>query len=75
MILTATPSFRGRRIEAGLLSAGQDFDKNTNPFAVGLGKFVDLNKKDFIGKQALSIIEKKCRTWGLRVKENVAMKG
>ena len=30
MILTATPSFRGRRIEAGLLSAGQDFDKNTN---------------------------------------------
>ena len=75
MILTATPSFRGRRIEAGLLSAGQDFDKNTNPFAVGLGRFVDLNKKDFIGKQALSIVEKKCRTWGLRVKENVAMKG
>ena len=32
MILTATPSFRGRRIEAGLLSAGQDFTNNTNPF-------------------------------------------
>ncbi len=75
MILTATPSFRGRRIEAGLLSAGQDFDKNTNPFSVGLGKFVDLDKKDFIGKKALSNVEKKCRTWGLRVKENVALKG
>ena len=75
MILTATPSFRGRRIEAGLLSAGQDFNKNTNPFSVGLGKFVDLDKKDFIGKNALSNVEKKCRTWGLRVKENVALKG
>ncbi len=75
MILTATPSFRGRRIEAGLLSAGQDFDKNTNPFSVGLGKFVDLDKKDFIGKNALSNVEKKCRTWGLRIKENVALKG
>ena len=75
MILTATPSFRGRRIEAGLLSAGQDFDKNTNPFSVGLGKFVDLDKKDFIGKKALSKVEKKCRTWGLRVKESVALKG
>ena len=116
MILTATPSFRGRRIEAGLLSAGQDFDKNTNPFSVGLGKFVDLDKndletdlgleeygvegslldlnklsekefkkisskiksadkKDFIGKKALSNVEKKCRTWGLRVKESVALKG
>ena len=75
MILTATPSFRGRRIEAGLLSAGQDFNKNTNPFSVGLGKFVDLDKKDFIGKNALSNVEKKCRTWGLRVKESVALKG
>ena len=75
MILTATPSFRGRRIEAGLLSAGQDFNKNTNPFSVGLGKFVDLDKKDFIGKNALSNIEKKCRTWGLRIKESVALKG
>ena len=58
MILTATPSFRGRRIEAGLLSAGQDFDKNTNPFSVGLGKFVDLNKDHFIGKKALELAPK-----------------
>ena len=44
MIITATPVFRCRRIEAGLLSAGQDFTKNTTPFSVGLGKFVDLKK-------------------------------
>ena len=33
MILTATPSFRGRRIEGGLLSAGQDFNNKTKPFS------------------------------------------
>ena len=74
MIITATPSFRGRRIEAGLLSAGQDFTKNTNPFSVGLGRFVDLEKKDFIGKSALINSDKKCKTWGIRVVEGVAKK-
>ena len=75
MILTATPSFRGRRIEAGLLSAGQDFDKSTNPFSVGLGKFVDLDKENFIGKEALIAGEKKCKTWGIRIKDGIALKG
>jgi len=53
MILVATPGFRCRRIEAGLLSAGQDFSKNTNPFSVGLGRFINFDKEDFIGKDAL----------------------
>ena len=53
MILVATPGFRCRRIEAGLLSAGQDFSKKTNPFSVGLGRFVNFNKEDFIGKEEL----------------------
>ena len=75
MILTGTPSFRGRRIEAGLLSAGQDFTNNTNPFTVGLGRFVDLNKDDFIGKKVLVNSDKKCRSWGLRVVDGVAKKG
>tara|TARA_B100001996_G_scaffold250894_1_gene194577 strand:+ start:649 stop:1866 length:1218 start_codon:yes stop_codon:yes gene_type:complete len=75
MILTATPSFRGRRIEAGLLSAGQDFNKNTNPFSVGLGRFVNLDKDDFIGKKALISANKKCKTWGIRVKDGIALKG
>jgi len=75
MIITATPSFRGRRIEAGLLSAGQDFTKDTTPFSVGLGRFVDLDKKDFIGKSALINSDKKCKTWGIRVVDGVAKKG
>ena len=49
MILTASPGFRCRRIEAGLLSAGRDFTRDRTPFAVGLGKFIDFNKGDFIG--------------------------
>ena len=75
MIITATPVFRCRRIEAGLLSAGQDFTNKTDPFSVGLGRFVDLKKDNFIGKEALKNSNKKCRTWGLRVEKGTAMKG
>ena len=75
MIITGTPSFRGRRIEAGLLSAGQDFSIETNPFSVGLGRFVDLEKDDFIGKKALLNVNKECRSWGIRVVDGIAKKG
>ena len=75
MIITATPSFRGRRIEAGLLSAGQDFTNETNPFTVGLGRFVDLEKDNFIGKKSLENADKTCRSWGIRVVDGIAKKG
>ena len=42
-----------RRIEAGILSYGQDMDAETNPYECGLGWMVDLSKDDFIGKAAL----------------------
>lgn len=42
-----------RRLEAGILSYGQDMDLETNPFEVGLDRQVDFAKADFIGKQAL----------------------
>ena len=46
-----------RRIEAGILSYGQDLDIENNPFEVRLGWQVDLNKGDFIGKDALARIK------------------
>ena len=47
-----------RRLEAGILSYGQDLDIETNPFEVRLGWQVDLDKKgDFIGKDALRKIK------------------
>ena len=36
-----------RRLEAGILSYGQDMDIETNPYEVGLGWQVDLSKEDF----------------------------
>ena len=75
MILVATPGFRCRRIEAGLLSAGQDFSKKTNPFSVGLGRFVNFDKENFVGKEALLSSDKRCRTWGIRVMDGTAIKG
>jgi len=46
-----------RRIEAGILSYGADFDVETNPFECGLGWQVDLKKDAFIGKAALAKIK------------------
>jgi aminomethyltransferase len=48
-----------RRIEAGILSWGQDMDWETNPFEVGLGWQIDLSKDEFIGKEALAKIKEK----------------
>lgn len=43
------------RIESGLLSFGADNYPDCNPFEVGLGKLVDLDRKDdFVGKEALT---------------------
>ena len=46
-----------RRLEAGILSYGQDMDIENNPFEVRLGWQVDLNKEKFIGKEALAKIK------------------
>jgi aminomethyltransferase len=41
------------RLEAGLRLYGMDMDDNTTPFEAGLGRFVKLDKDDFIGKDVL----------------------
>ena len=48
-----------RRIEGGMLSYHADLDSSNNPYEMGLGRLVDLNKdSDFIGKKALTEIYK-----------------
>lgn len=64
-----------RRIEAGLLFSGTDFDESVTPFAAGLGAFVDLDKRDFIGMAALTQADKRSRTWGLQCADGVAQRG
>jgi len=46
-----------RRLEAGILSYGQDMDIENNPYEVRLGWQVDLTKDNFIGKDALARIK------------------
>lgn len=43
-----------RRIEAGILDNGTDIDPGLTPFAAGLGRFVDLEKESFVGREALA---------------------
>jgi aminomethyltransferase len=63
-IMPSTPSWI-ERIESGLLNYWEDMNENTNPFEVGLGKYVDLDQEvDFIGKAAL----KKIKTDGIKRK-------
>ena len=59
-----------RRIEAAILSYGQDMDIETNPFEVNLDWQIDFSKADFIGKDALRKIKEegvKQRLVGLRM--------
>ncbi len=65
MGLFGLDSMHIRRIEAGILNAGSDFNRFTNPFEVGLGKFVDMDKPDFIGKTALQSAPRGTRLTGL----------
>jgi aminomethyltransferase len=74
MILTGTPVFRARRIEAGLMGT-TEFDSTTTPFDAGLGHFVQMDKHDFIGKQALEKADKRSRTFGMRVFGGIAERG
>ncbi len=55
-----------RRIEAGILNAGSDFNRFTTPYDVGLGTFVDEDKADFIGKAALAKTPRERRLHGLK---------
>jgi aminomethyltransferase len=55
-----------RRIEAGILNAGSDFDHTTTPYDVGLGRFIDADKGEFIGKKALADAPRGNRQSGLK---------
>ena len=55
-----------RRIEAGILNAGADFNSTTTPYEVNLGKFVDEDKGNFIGKTALATASREPRLHGIK---------
>ncbi len=48
------------RIESGLLSTGNDFDNEDNPYECGFQKYIDIDSNiNYIGKKALIKISKK----------------
>lgn len=60
-------SMEMRRIEAGILDNGTDFDNTMTPFEAGLGTFIELDKPDFIGRQSLLTAPQECkRLFGLK---------
>ena len=69
MTFGSMASMEIRRIEAGILDSGSDFDLTTNPWEAGLGAFVDLDAQDFIGRKALLTAPRDCRLFGLTCPE------
>lgn len=66
MIVASLASMEIRRIEAGILDSGTDFDRTMTPFEAGLGGFIDLEKTDFIGRDALLRASRGKRLFGLK---------
>jgi len=66
MVGTAMDSMESRRIEAGILSNGNDMTSAQNPYQAGLGKFVDMDKADFIGKRALESADRRVLLYGIK---------
>lgn len=48
-----------RRIEGGFLNYGADMTTEDTPYHVGLGRLVDLDKGEFIGRDALARIQER----------------
>jgi glycine cleavage system aminomethyltransferase T len=64
-----------RRIEAGILDNGTDIDLSMTPYEAGIGAFVDLDKPDFVGRDALIKADQSCLLLGLTCAEAVPLAG
>ncbi len=58
-----------RRLEAGILDNITDFDMSMTPFQAGLGSFIDMDKDDFVGREALLDADRRTLLYGLKCKD------
>ena len=65
MVFSSMQAMNIRRIEAGILDSGSDFDASMAPGEAGLQRFVDKNKKYFIGHEAINKRNKDKRIHGV----------
>ena len=66
MEFSSTRSLTIRRIEAGILGNMTDMDMSMTPFAAGLEPFIDMDKEDFIGRNALVNADRRTRLYGIK---------
>lgn len=66
MAFSTIPSMEIRRIEAGILDNLTDFDWTMTPFEAGLGGFIDLDKPNFVGREALMAADRTPRLFGVK---------
>lgn len=64
-----------RRIEAGILDNGTDMDQTMTPFQANLGRFVELDKEDFIGRDALLHADQRPLLYGLTCQTSIPWVG
>ena len=75
MELSATRAMTIRRIEAGIFGNLTDIDTTINPFEAGLGFCVNMDKEDFIGRDALLNKDKGTCLFGLTCKTETPVSG
>jgi len=75
MAFSSAESMGIRRLEAGILDNGTDMDPSMTPYEAGIGAFVDLDKPDFVGRDALVKAEQSCLLMGLTCAETIPFAG
>ena len=65
MEFSSSSSMGIRRIESGILENLSDIEPDLTPFGAGLGRFVRLDKEDFIGRAALEEADRSQLLFGL----------
>lgn len=66
MMVCGQMSMNIRRIEGGILNYPTDIDWRTTPYDAGLGRFVELEGHDFVGRDALRRASRATRLYGFR---------
>ena len=65
MEFSSTRAMTIRRIEAGILGNLTDMDTSMTPFEAGLASVIDMDKKDFIGREALEACDQRALLMGV----------
>ena len=68
LVFSAMKSMNIRRIEAGILDSGSDFNSTMSPFEAGLDKFINFTNENFIGRDALQMAGPLKQVFGVQSK-------